>query len=119
MKGAGYSSFANWSVTDVGTNGTLTVHSLSGAASAPTLESLLDGFTSTLTVKPDNTWELATSGLSSDVSTNGTLSANVTFAELATNAMPITTYGGLGVVVVSYVQLRTYTTPDGTVIIVR
>ncbi|VGO18840.1 hypothetical protein [Pontiella sulfatireligans] len=44
--------------------------------------SIIDGFTAVLTVNDDNTWSVSTSGLSTDVNTNGTLS-NVTYSQLA------------------------------------
>ena len=59
--------------------------------SDPTTASVDDGFSVSLTVRPDNTWTVSTSGLDADLSGTGTLE-DVTFTTLASSLFANTTY---------------------------
>lgn len=75
----GGSSYSDWQFVD--SDGTKTQHALNGAP--PTVASIEDGFTVTLTVNNDDTWEVSTTGLSNASTTTGSLSTNVTYADIA------------------------------------
>jgi hypothetical protein len=62
---------------------------LTSTATAPTVESLLDGFTVIMTIDENEGWTVTTSGLSTELSTSGSLSAGF-YASLASNLVAST-----------------------------
>jgi hypothetical protein len=113
----GNSGLGTWKFCEVTGTGAKVQHALNG--SAPTYASKNDGFTLTMTVNADNTWEVSSTGLSNTETTTGTLTG-VTYAEISSNLYPNCTLGGVGTTVyVDHVVLSSYTTPAGTVIIIR
>lgn len=82
-------------------------------AAAPTIASLEDGFTISLTVNDDNTWSASTTGLSDDVSASGTLTiGNSLYADIADNLGAYASVQGEGLTMtVDHVTVTTVPEP--------
>jgi hypothetical protein len=66
--------------------------------SLPSLASLQDGFTISLTVNSDDTWSASSTGLSSDFDASGSLTAKNSYADLADNLVAYTSIQGDGLI---------------------
>lgn len=85
----------NWVVEEVaGTLATDISHSISG--SQPSAASLEDGFTVSLTLNSDDTFQLVTSGTDTDSTTTGTLGGEITYSDFAGSLFPYIEFGGGG-----------------------
>ena len=91
MRGGNYS---DWVVVDHSDTSIETEHAMSGAT--PSNASMQDGFTLSITLNQDNTWEVSTTGLSNTSISTGSLSSNVTYSDLAGSLLATTHVQGDG-----------------------
>lgn len=80
--------FSDWVVVDHDDNSVETQHAMAGAI--PSDASMQDGFTLSITLNSDDTWEVTTTGLSNTSTSTGSLSSNVTYSDLAGSLLATT-----------------------------
>jgi hypothetical protein len=80
--------FSDWVVVDHSDTSIETQHAMAGVI--PSDASMQDGFTLSITLNSDDTWEVTTTGLSNTSTHTGSLSSNVTYSDLAGSLLATT-----------------------------
>ncbi len=107
--------FSDWVVVDHSDTSVETQHAMAGTI--PSDASMQDGFTLSITLNSDDTWEVTTTGLSNTQTSTGSLSANVTYADLAGSLLATTNLQGANLTyTIDQMSLSTIPEPSAAIL---